>query len=85
MKIKHLIPFLLISLTVFSSFSSYSQNKEYYELKTYTIKNDDQEKRVDAYLKDAYIPALKRMGIENIGVFKVRPDKFKLSDKICLL
>ena len=85
MKNKHLIPLVLILLTVFSSFSSYGQNKEYYELKTYTIKNDDQEKRVDNYLKDAYIPALKRMGIENIGVFKVRPDKFKLSDKIYVL
>ncbi|MGB3152775.1 MAG: NIPSNAP family protein, partial [Maribacter sp.] len=29
--------------------------------------------------------ALKRMGIKNIGVFKVRPDKFKMSDKIYVL
>ena len=73
---------MLILFTVFSSFSGYGQNKEYYQLKTYTIKNDDQEKRVDAYLKDAYLPALKRLGIEHVGVFKVRPDKFKLSDKL---
>ena len=85
MKNKHVIPFLIILLTVFSSFSSYSQNKEYYQLKTYTIKNDDQETRVDNYLKDAYIPALKRMGIAPVGVFKIRPDKFKVSDKIYVL
>lgn len=77
-----LLPLLLVLIT---SFSSFAQEKEYYELKTYTIKNDTQEKMVDDYLKDAYLPALKRMGIENIGVFKVRSDKYKMSDKIYVL
>jgi NIPSNAP len=44
--------------------------REFYEIKIYTIKNIDQENRVDKYLKDAYIPAMHRMGIMNIGVFK---------------
>ncbi|WP_423998234.1 NIPSNAP family protein [Maribacter sp. IgM3_T14_3] len=85
MKNKFPLPLLLIFLAVITSFSSYAQEKEYYELKTYTIKNDTQEKMVDDYLKDAYMPALKRMGIENIGVFKGRPNKFKVSDKIYVL
>lgn len=79
------LPLLLLLLAVITSFSSYAQEKEYYELKTYTVKNDTQEKMVDDYLKDAYMPALKRMGIKNIGVFKMRPNKFKVSDKIYVL
>lgn len=85
MKNKFPLPLLLVLLAAITSFSSFAQEKEYYELKTYTIKNDTQEKMVDDYLKNAYMPALKRIGIENIGVFKVRPDKFKISDKIYIL
>lgn len=79
------LPLLLILFTVITSFSVVAQEKEFYELKTYTIKNDDQEKRMDDYLEKAYLPALKRMGIQQIGVFKVRDDKYKKSDKIYVL
>ncbi len=85
MKNKIPLSFLLIVLMVFTSFSSNAQEKEFYELKTYTIKNDDQEKRMDGYLEKAYLPALKRMGIQQIGVFKVRNDKYKMSNKIYVL
>jgi hypothetical protein len=44
--------------------------REYYEIKLYHIKDSDQAARVEAYLKDAYIPALHRAGIKHIGVFK---------------
>jgi len=85
MKYKFPLPLLLLLLVVITSFSSLAQEKEYYELKTYTLKNEAQERMVDNYLKNAYLPALKRMGIENIGVFKVQPDKFKVSNKIYVL
>ena len=75
----------LILLTFFLSSNCFAQEREYYQLKTYSLKNENQEKRVDTYLKEAYLPALKRMGINNVGVFKVRPDKFALSDKIYVL
>lgn len=82
---KNLLSLLLIVLTVFSTYSGYSQDKEFYELKTYTIKNDEQEKRIDSYLEQAYIPALKRMGIKHVGVFKLRDNKYKMSNKIYVL
>ncbi|APQ18093.1 NIPSNAP family protein [Maribacter hydrothermalis] len=85
MKNKTPLPMLVLLIALITNFSSFAQEKEYYELKTYTIKNEAQEHMVDDYLKNAYLPALKRMGIENIGVFKVRPDKFKVSDKIYVL
>jgi hypothetical protein len=44
--------------------------REFYEIKIYHLKNADQESRVEAFLKDAYIPAAHRAGIKHVGVFK---------------
>jgi hypothetical protein len=79
------LPFLIMLFTVITSSPMIAQEKEFYELKTYTIKNEEQENRLDDYLENAYLPALKRMGIQQIGVFKVRDTKFKKSDKIYVL
>ena len=84
MKNKLFLALFTLFLTL-SFVNGQTSTKEFYELKTYTVKNEDQEKRVDAYLEKAYLPALKRMGIENIGVFKVRQDKFLTSNKIYVL
>jgi hypothetical protein len=43
--------------------------REFYELRTYTLKNDQQQKLVEDYFKDAAIPAFNRIGHKNIGVF----------------
>jgi NIPSNAP len=58
--------FLLFGLTAFAN----PPEREFYEIKIYTVNNKEQEMRVEQYLKDAYIPALHRMGIKTIGVFK---------------
>jgi hypothetical protein len=47
--------------------------QEFYELKKYSIAGPEQEKRLDNYLKNAYIPAVKKTGIKHIGVFKPVP------------
>lgn len=44
--------------------------QEFYEIRIYELSNADQEKRMDAYLKNAFLPALHRTGISKIGVFK---------------
>lgn len=53
-------------------FVSESQAKEpeHYALITYRISSQQQEATVDGYLKNAYLPALHRLGKKNIGVFK---------------
>jgi hypothetical protein len=43
--------------------------REFYELRTYTLKNARQQVLVESYFKDAAIPALNRLGSHNIGVF----------------
>jgi hypothetical protein len=49
--------------------------KEFYQIKIYHLKNDDQEKIVDHFLKTAFLPALHRLKISNIGVFKPIADQ----------
>ena len=67
------LPFkaLLLFLFVAFSFRSFGAAKQqYYEIRIYHTTDNQQESRVEAYLKDAYIPALHRAGILKVGVFK---------------
>ena len=57
---------LITSLNVMAA----PPKREFYEIKIYHLKNSDQETRVENFLKDAYLPALHRAGIKNVGVFK---------------
>ncbi len=42
----------------------------YYEIRIYRITQASQAATIDNYLKDAFIPAMHRAGVYNIGVFK---------------
>lgn len=44
--------------------------KDIYQIKVYHLKNNEQVRAIDFFLQNAYLPALHRMGIKNIGVFK---------------
>lgn len=46
-----------------------SGSREFYELRVYTLKNEQQQSLVENYFKNAAIPALNRLGCKNIGVF----------------
>ena len=66
-----IFPMLLLFLSVvFNGFGAGPAKQQYYEIKIYRIGDKSQEARVDAYLKDAYLPALHRAGIPVAGVFK---------------
>jgi hypothetical protein len=60
-----LILFFTVSLSSFAA-----PKQQYYEVKLYRISGPAQEAMMDAYLKDAFIPALHRAGITTVGVFK---------------
>ncbi|WP_258097858.1 NIPSNAP family protein [Marinoscillum pacificum] len=49
-----------------------SDQKEYYQLKVYTFDSELQQSLTDEYLAEAFLPGLKKLGIQNIGVFKKR-------------
>jgi hypothetical protein len=52
------------------NFKLSAQSPYYYQLKVYHYKTQAQEALVDTYLKAAYLPALHRNGVKNVGVFK---------------
>ena len=68
---------LSIMLTITSLSIAQEQNREYYQLKIYSLDTNEQVIILDDYLKNAYLPALKRQNIANIGVFKPRIDSLK--------
>lgn len=75
MMISHKILFRCIGLMLALMINFFPQESlaakgSYYELKVYHIKDKTQEDLVDGYLRNAYVPALHRMGIKNVGVFK---------------
>ena len=75
----------LLSFTVFVlafMISSSLAARDYYQIKVYSIKDADQETRVDTYLKNAYIPAMHRAGIKTVGVFKPKEDDPAVGTKI---
>lgn len=61
---------LLLLLTAALHAVAAAPKREFYEIKIYHLKNSDQEARVEAFLKDAYVPAAHRAGIKHVGVFK---------------
>lgn len=65
--------------------SVHSQVQEYYQLKTYSFETDAQEKLTESYLEYAFLPALKELDIQNVGVFKPRPTDSVTPKKIYVL
>lgn len=63
--------FLLITALLISQFTFGGKDtQQFYQIKIYHLKNNDQIQMVDKYLQSAYLPALHRAGINQIGVFK---------------
>ena len=60
---------LLIILTC-SSYAVSAAGRDFYQLKIYHLKTAQQAEQLDGFLERAYLPALHRAGISNIGVFK---------------
>jgi hypothetical protein len=58
---------LTLSLSLFGQ-------KEYYELRTYSIPFNGSEQALHDYLEDTLLPALNQYGVENIGVFEALGD-----------
>ncbi len=54
---------------------AHKESREYYELRTYILKDDAQQKLVEDYYNKAAIPALNKLGSGHIGVFtEMKPE-----------
>lgn len=56
-------------LAATSAFAFKAEKRDYYEIKLYRLSTNDQVKKVDDFLQNAYLPALHRAGITRVGVF----------------
>ena len=62
---------LLVFLLAAAAFAySAPAKKDFYQIKIYHLKSNEQVAITDQFLKDVYLPAMHRAGIKNIGVFK---------------
>jgi hypothetical protein len=63
---------MLLSSFAFRSAGTPPAKQEYYEIRIYNVNygSGGQEGKVDAFLKDVFLPALHRAGIVKVGVFK---------------
>jgi len=48
--------------------------RDFYELRQYQIETEEQRKAFDAFMKEAAIPALNRLGVKPVGVFYQEKD-----------
>lgn len=70
-----LVAFFVFASCLFSGLCVQAASQYYYQLKIYHYKSKAQEDRLDAYLQNAYLPAMHKAGVKNVGVFKVlKPD-----------
>jgi NIPSNAP len=59
-----------LCMLLFFSFQTTKVTAEYYQIKVYHFKTTAQEDRLDNYFKNAFIPAMHKAGVSDIGIFK---------------
>jgi len=62
--------FIFTLLTILPLALPAAPRQEFYSIRIYQLKTADQEAQLDTYLQTALLPALHRMGIPEVGVFK---------------
>ena len=95
MKLTKLLFLVVITLTItsFKKITPYyttikksaMPSREFYQIKTYIFETEQQVETTEKYLKEAFLPGLKKLGIKNIGVFKPRPNATNTIKKVMLV
>lgn len=62
--------FLLAIFTMIFSFAALAASRDYYQIQVFRLTGKVQEEKLHNFLKNAYLPALHRAGIQKVGVFK---------------
>lgn len=65
-----LMGIMVFMLCVCASINVNAADRYYYQIKVYHLKSTKQVATVESFLQNAYLPALHKLGIKNIGVFK---------------
>lgn len=75
--------FIIITLPIHCN--AIARQREFYAIKIYHLKNHTQHEQTSHYLKEAYLPALHRMGIKHVGVFEPADDDSSYGRRIYVL
>ncbi len=87
----NMIRLVIIALVLSNCGSSNSEHdtaidiREFYQLKIYSFSNEQQEQVTEQYLKAAYVPALKKLGVGQVGIFKNRKSDTDSSRQLFIL
>ena len=69
------LPAILSSSTKANNKAMEVNNREYYELRVYSLKDATQQEMVEDYYQNAAIPALNKLGSKHVGVFtEMKPE-----------
>ncbi len=71
--LRSVVAFLALSLCCLLV-QAQSPNRQLFHLRKYSFTNLEQERLADYYMEEALMPALRRQGIRNIGIFKSHPN-----------
>jgi hypothetical protein len=82
---KKIFTFIFLGVPLFSSAQSSNKTGEFYQLRVYHFSNGEQQKLIEQYLQDAYLPALHRQRIKNIGVFTAISNDTTADKKLYLI
>jgi hypothetical protein len=66
---KKIVIVLLVAAFSFSFTTGTKDKREYYQVTIYHFRTPEQKQEIDNYLENAWLPAVHRAGINNIGVF----------------
>ena len=64
------ITFILVCFMTTNAQNRKKNQSDFYQIKVYHLKNQDQINKTEEYLKTAFLPALHRNKISKVGVFK---------------
>lgn len=61
---------IMMAIIALLSVSAMAGSRDYYQVQVFRLTGKVQEGKLDNYLKNAYLPAIHRAGIQKVGVFK---------------
>ncbi len=77
---------LIMVLTLFSgTVKPEAAKRDYYQVTVYHYSGEEQEKMLDDYLGNAYLPAMHRLGINYVGVFKAHANDTSANKRLYVL
>ncbi len=82
---KHIFRLTALLILFSSVLQAQVEKRELFQLKAYTFENVAQEQLTHDYLQKAFIPALKKLKIERVGVFKTRPNEKDTLNQLIVL